>query len=68
MIAEKQNLDDRKFELVSDIDEQQTFFKDIYTYMPKLMEFLWEDPKTISKLLINSNIEDVKKKISSIFR
>jgi len=67
MIAEKQNLDNRKFELVSNLDEQQTFFKDIYTYMPKLMEFLWNDPKTISKLLINSNIEDVRKNLAPFF-
>ena len=67
MIAEKQNLDDRKFELVSDFEEQQTFFKDIYTYMPHLLDYLWEDPKTISKLLINSNIEDVKKNLAPLF-
>ena len=67
MIAEKQKLDDRKFELISDFEEQQTFFKDIYTYMPKLMEYLWDDPKTISKLLINSNIEDVKKNLAPFF-
>ena len=49
------------------MDEQQTFFKDIYTYMPKLMEFLWNDPKTISKLLINSNIEDARKNLAPFF-
>jgi hypothetical protein len=67
MIAEKEKFDNRKFKLISEPEEQQKYFKDIYTYITKFFEFLWEDPKIVSKLLINSNIEDVKKNLAPFF-
>jgi len=66
LIAEKEELDNRKFKLISELEEQHNYFKDIYTYIPKFFVFLWEDPKIISKLLI-TNIEDIKKNLAPFF-
>ena len=66
-MAEKQNKETRKYKLVHDYEEQHKYFKDIYTYMPKLMEFLWEQPKIVAKLLSLSKIEDVKKNLAPFF-
>ena len=66
-MAEKQNKETRKYKLVHDYEEQHKYFKDTYTYMPKLMEFLWEQPKIVAKLLSLSNIEDVKQNLAPFF-
>jgi hypothetical protein len=63
-MAEKQDKETRKYKLVHDYEEQHKYFKDTYTYIPKLMEFLWEEPKIVAKLLTLSNIEDVKKNLA----
>ena len=63
-MAEKQEQEERKYRLVHDYQEQHDYFRDIYTYLPKLMEFLWEQPKIVAKLLSLSNIEDVKKNLA----
>ena len=67
MIAEKEKFDNRKFKLISEFEEQHKYFKDTYTYIPKFFEFLWDDPKIVSKLLLNSNIEDIKKNLAPFF-
>ena len=67
MIAEKQENETRKYKLISEYEEHHKYFKDSYTYLPKFFEFLWQDPKVVSKLLINSNIEDVKKNLAPFF-
>ena len=63
-MAEKQEKETRKYRLIHDYQEQHDYFKDTYTYLPKLMEFLWEQPKIVAKLLSLSNIEDVKKNLA----
>ena len=63
-MAEKQDKETRKYKLVHDYEEQHKYFKDTYTYIPKLMEFLWEEPKIVAKLLTLSDIEDVKKNLA----
>ena len=67
MLAEKQENENRKYKLISEYEEHHKYFKDSYTYLPKFFEFLWEDPKVVSKLLINSEIEDVKKNLAPFF-
>ena len=66
-MEEKQNDETRKFRLVHDYIELHKYFKDNYTYIPRLMEFLWEQPKIVAKLLSLSNIEDVKKNLAPFF-
>ena len=63
-MAEKQDGETRKYKLVYNYEEQHKYMQDIYTYLPKLMEFLWEEPKVVAKLLTLSNIEDVKKNLA----
>ena len=67
MIAEKEKFDNRKFKLISEFEERHKYFKDTYIYIPKFFEFLWKDPKIVSKLLLNSNIEDIKKNLAPFF-
>ena len=67
MLAEKQEEEKRKFKLISEYEEHHKYFKDAYTYIPKFFEFLWDDPKVVSKLLINSKKEEVKKNLAPFF-
>ena len=48
----------KKFELIENNSEH---LKDLNNYLPKLLTYLWEDPKLMSNLLMNSNIDDIKK-------
>ena len=52
-----------KFELIEQNGES---LKDLNNYIPKLLTYLWEDPKIMSNLLINSNIKDIKKIIGPL--
>ena len=49
---------EKKFELIENNSEH---LKDLNNYLPKLLTYLWEDPKLMSNLLMNSNIDDIKK-------
>ena len=60
MIAERQGKDGRNFELIHGYENIQRYFLDVYTYIPKLMDLLWNEPKILAKLLANSEKEDVK--------
>ena len=51
----------KKFELM---ENNNVYLKDLNNYIPKLLTYLWEDPKLMSTLLLNSNIEDIKRTIS----
>ena len=42
------------------IVNNKEYLKDLNLYIPKLLAYLWENPSLIAKLLINSEIEDVK--------
>jgi len=53
----------KKFEL---IEQNSEILKDLNNYIPKLLTYLWEDPKIMSNLLINSNIKDIKKIIAPL--
>jgi len=67
MIAEKNKTDNLKFKLITEYKEKFDYFGDIYPYLPNFFEVLWDDPKLVSKLLINSNIEDVKNNLAPFF-
>ena len=51
----------RKFELMENNSE---ILKDLNNYIPKLLTYLWEDPKLMSNLLMNSKIDDMKRTIA----
>ena len=63
MIAEKIGNDNRKYKLVSDIE----CFGLNKIFIGKLFKILWDDPKIVSILLINSNIEEVKNNLAPFF-
>ena len=41
------------------IENNKEYLKDLYLYIPKLLDYLWQNPSIIAKLLINSDINDV---------
>ena len=49
--------DDFKYELVKN---QEEYLRDLNTYIPKLLNYLWQQPKLIASILENSDISDVK--------
>ena len=51
MISSRLNIDNKKYELIVDKDEQCRFFKEMNTYIPKLLFYLWSQPKVISEIL-----------------
>ena len=67
MIAERQENETRKYKLISEYQKKREYLGDAYSYIPDFLKFLWDDPKLVSKLLINSNIEDVKKNLAPLF-
>ena len=64
MISERIGKDDRIFELVED---QGEILRDLYTYFPKLMKYLWESPKIVALIIQNTEIKDVKEYLAPLF-
>ena len=65
MISSRLNSDNKKYELVVDNDEQCKFFKEMNTYIPKLLFFLWAKPKIVSEILANTDKTLVKNNLAS---
>ena len=57
MIAERMKKDDRIFELVED---QSELLRDLNTYLPKLMNYMWEQPKVVAAVIKNTEIKELK--------
>ena len=51
----------KKFVLCKDNDN----LKDLNNYLPNLLTYLWENPKIVSILLSNSDINDIKENLAS---
>ena len=51
----------KKFELMENNGEH---LRDLNNYIPKLLTYLWEDPKLMSVFLMNADINDIKKTIA----
>ena len=60
-IRQKNDKENKKYELVNDLTEN---LKDLSNYIPKLLKYLWDDPKTMATLLKNSQIDDIKKSLA----
>ena len=58
---EKNDKNIKKFEL---IDQYTEHLKDLSNYIPKLLKYLWEDPKMMTNLLLNSKPNDIKKSMA----
>ena len=66
MINERLKIDDRKYQLVDKNEDQCKFFKELNTYIPKLLFFLWSKPKIVSEILYNSDISSVKEHLAPL--
>ena len=64
IISERMGKDDRHFELVED---QGEILRDLFTYFPKLMEYLWKSPKIIALVIQNTEAKDVKEYLAPLF-
>ena len=51
----------KKFEL---LEQNTEYLKDLNNYIPKFLIYLWEDPKIMTNLLLNSDKNDIKKVIA----
>ena len=54
----------KKFELIDQISEN---LKDLSNYIPKLLTYLWENPKMMTNLLLHSDVMDIKKVLAPFF-
>ena len=66
LISLKEEKEKYKYVLLDNTDDQEKFLGDIYTYVPLFMCYLWENPKIVAKLLINSKKEDLKSSIAPL--
>ena len=41
--------------------------RDLKTYLPNLLNYLWDQPKTVATLIENSNIQDIKDHLGAFF-
>ena len=64
MIAERTGKDDREFELT---EQNSDMLRDLKTYFPKLMNYLWEEPKIVASILKHSDIKELKEDLAPFF-
>ena len=56
--------DDIIYKLISNQDEQNEILKKINMHIPQFMVELWKNPRSISTILLNSDINDIKKNLA----
>ena len=56
--------EERKYEIVKNAGD---YLHDLNTYIPKLMNYLWEKPKIVCSIIQNAKNDLVKKHLSSLF-
>ena len=66
MINERLKIDNKKYQLIDKNEDQCKFFKELNTYIPKLLFFLWKKPKIISEVLYNSDIAPVREHLAPL--
>ena len=66
MINEKAGKSKEKFELLSE-KESLIKLRDLNTYIPNLMNYLWEKPHIVSTLIMNSDKKDIKNNLAPLF-
>jgi hypothetical protein len=49
------------------VDEPESYLLDLNMYIPKFLTFLWEKPKVVSLLLLNSDNKNVKEVLAPLF-
>ena len=51
--------------LITDISEFNKYFGSLSIYIPSFIHQLWENPKSISTILLNAEKDDIKKKLAN---
>ena len=64
ILAKMTENEKRNIEIVKDKEE---FLRDLYNYLPNLMNHLWDNPNLVSKILQNSEIDDIKNHLAPLF-
>ena len=59
--------DKRKYILISKKEDKFKFFGELNLYITDLLKKLWENPKIVSIILSNSDIEDLKNNLADFF-
>ena len=67
IIAERLNLDNKKYVLIDKHEMQCKYFKELNTYIPKLLHFLWEKPRVIAEIIHNADPNLVKTNLAPLF-
>ena len=61
IISEKE---DKEFEIV---EEKGEYLRDLNTYLPKLMIYLWEEPKIVASIIKNAETNDLQNYLAPFF-
>jgi len=64
MIDERTREEDRKYELVK---EPSVYLRDLNTYIPKLLNYLWAEPKIVCFIIQKAELKYVKKFLAPLF-
>ena len=63
ILSSKLNEIEKKFIIKDNLND----FSVISSYIPKLFEYLWENPKLVSEVIMNCDINDIKETLSYLF-
>ena len=66
--TEKDNTQEKmqKIKEYSLVENNYDYLQELNTYIPKLMKYIWEDPKLTAKLLLYTNQNDTKKYLAPL--
>ena len=67
MIIQRLKKEERKFELVQPKIQRDKIFGDLINYIKYIFEYLWKNPFSVSEILSNSDIFDVKNCLAHFF-
>ena len=48
------------------VENNKEYMKELYLYVPKLLNYLWDNPSLMAKLLLNSNDLDIKQYLAPL--
>ena len=64
MIDERTKEEDRKYELVQNPSE---YLRELNTYIPKLLNYLWSEPKIVCFIIQRTELKYLKKYLAPLF-
>ena len=64
MIDERTKEEERKYEIIKD---PSSYLRDLNTYIPKLLNYLWAEPKIVSFIIQKAELKYLKKFLAPLF-